>query len=99
VSQGTRNEVSFCLQTTTKSCGTDVTSIKNCPVDPVNSGTWYARIKSASGASLKYFCVKYRPLPGNVQPPGVVRWRWKIKDETIWVSCPNGCCEVDPDLS
>ncbi len=99
VSKGTRNEVSFCLQTTTKSCGTDVTSIKNCPVDSVNNGTWYARIKSASGASLKYFCVKYRPLPGNVQPPGVVRWRWKIKDETIWVSCPNGCCEVDPDLS
>lgn len=28
---------------------------------------------------------------------GSVRWRWRDTDETAWVSCRSGCCDV-PDL-
>lgn len=27
---------------------------------------------------------------------GTVRWRWLDTDESSWVSCINGCCQVDP---
>jgi hypothetical protein len=29
--------------------------------------------------------------------PGTVRWRWLSKDETIWVRCLEGCCQVQED--
>jgi hypothetical protein len=28
--------------------------------------------------------------------PGVARWGWDDNDETIWVRCANGCCQVVP---
>ena len=65
-----------------------------CTFDSVNIGYWYARIVSRSGRT-KALCVWYHPTAGNLQPPGTVRWRWTLKDETIWVACPTGCCEVD----
>ena len=49
---------------------------------------------AAGGLAHKYFCVAKREHPAMVIP-GIVRWRWKVKDETIWVSCQRGCCEVD----
>jgi hypothetical protein len=33
-------------------------------------------------------------IAGNYRIPAVVRWRWKPNDETMWVACPAGCCEV-----
>ncbi len=92
------NEVSMCLGSAWK-CGVLLhfsTHWWSCPNDTAHSGsTWYARVTSVSRAT-KYLCVRYRPMKGD-QPPGVVRWRWKVKDETIWISCPGGCCEIDPD--
>jgi hypothetical protein len=56
---------------------------------------WWARIVS-SGAppSTHYFCVQRREH-ANVHIPGVVRWRWAVKDETMWIRCLEGCCEVE----
>lgn len=55
---------------------------------------WWAKVESPDGT--KYKCVVQRPpmVPGGPLPPGVVRWRWKLKDEGMWARCPGGCCEV-----
>ena len=91
-----RNEVALCFSNGDPNrCGPLVP--KTCTLDTGNNGVWYARVTSVSRAE-KFFCVMYRPLAGGVQPPGVARWRWKIKDESIWVSCPSGCCEVDAEM-
>ena len=55
---------------------------------------WWARIQSPAG--IEYKCVVQRdPMSSTAPlPPGVVRWRWKLKDEGMWARCPGGCCEV-----
>jgi len=65
------------------------------PDAAVNS-PWWARI-TFRGNESKYFCVAYRGHPSGFHIPGVARWRWRVDDETIWISCPQGCCEVDVD--
>ncbi len=67
----------------------------------------WAKVVPVTGAKPLYHCVAYRPHPtmtptatstamehGVFDIPGVVRWRWRADDETIWVRCPAGCCEV-----
>jgi hypothetical protein len=55
---------------------------------------WYARVDHPTQGA-RYFCVVYRPHPHGFSVPAVVRWRWRDDDETMWVSCPAGCCEVN----
>ena len=63
---------------------------------------WWAKIvspKPGGGTppmSTAYFCITRRQHPG-MKIPGVVRWRWAIKDETMWIGCIQGCCEVEAD--
>ena len=54
---------------------------------------WWARVESPAGTT--YRCVvRRKPMdPAAELPPGMVRWRWKLKDEGMWVRCPGGCCE------
>jgi len=91
---GSRNDIALCFGDVSK-CGKLVVP-NNCDYDSVSVGTWFARVTSPTGPT-KYFCVKARVLPSGVTPGGFVRWRWSVKDETIWIPCPVGCCEVDPD--
>jgi hypothetical protein len=64
------------------------------------SDQWYAKVvhnpNSPSPVS-KHFCATRRGHDGPGMPaiPGVVRWRWLLNDETMWVRCLNGCCEVN----
>ncbi|WKW12234.1 hypothetical protein Strain138_001517 [Pseudogemmatithrix spongiicola] len=93
---GPRAIVSLCLGD-----GRSCAPIKNevilnessCP--PTEDGRWYARIERPGGA--RYFCVKHRSHPPGFYIPPVVRWRWREDDETIWIRCFGGCCEVDVD--
>jgi hypothetical protein len=94
------NLISLCLGT---NCGVAAATQTDCGKEmglPPES-LWFARTKGATG--WREFCVHYREYPKDVngkQPytvPGVVRWRWKAKDETVWISCPSGCCEVVVD--
>ncbi|MCL4213469.1 MAG: hypothetical protein KJZ74_06100 [Gemmatimonadales bacterium] len=55
---------------------------------------WYASVRPRDGGA-RYFCVLYRKHPTAHAIPAVTRWRWRPDDETIWVSCPGGCCEVN----
>ncbi len=68
---------------------------KNCAEDSSNQGTWYARETPPVGVARAptITCVEYRSYPGP-QAPAVVRWRWQKDDETMWISCPSGCCQV-----
>lgn len=71
----------------------------NCPTDYTNNGTWYAREsppeKSARASMVT--CTEFRSYPPPQAPP-VVRWRWQNDDESMWISCPTGCCHVKARL-
>lgn len=60
----------------------------------VSNPRWWAKTQHGPAAA-KYYCVKYRGHPAGFSIPAVVRWRWRANDETIWISCPEGCCETD----
>jgi len=85
-----KNFVSFCMGPKSTCVPLQFRAgIPNCgnAADP-----WWARIEGPDGT--KYRCVIRRLSPtGAPLPPGVVRWRWKLKDEGMWVRCPGGCCE------
>ncbi len=68
---------------------------KNCAPDPTNKGPWYARETPPYGVAnvSTITCAIFRSYP-DTQAPAVVRWRWQKDDETMWISCPVGCCEV-----
>ena len=60
---------------------------------------WYAKIEPADGGPPEFHCVTRRdhtPLFQSLQKelPGTARWRWVATDETIWVRCMFGCCQV-----
>jgi hypothetical protein len=96
-----RNVISLCHGAST-ACKIADAKVAACHGTVATEG-WFARITRAG--IVKEFCVMYRAWPtgaGGTVPftvPGVVRWRWKAKDETVWISCPQGCCEVVVDES
>jgi hypothetical protein len=91
------NKVELCFNATT-------TTPNRClatgpaPARPCAPGTeWWARITPPSG-NARVFCVVRRDhsaLPTKI--PGIVRWRWALNDETMWIRCLQGCCEVESD--
>jgi hypothetical protein len=74
-------------------------TMPNLPADAAVLHPWWARVTSPDGSKVNYFCTGYRGLPKDFKMPGVVRWRWRAKDETVWVPCAQGCCEVDVSLT
>jgi hypothetical protein len=55
----------------------------------------------ASGREVVYKCVIRRGHENvrhddmsQVEVPGTARWRWMKDDQTVWVRCDLGCCEV-----
>jgi hypothetical protein len=56
---------------------------------------WWAKIVSARGDVRDNFKVTYRHH--GIPIPGIVRWRWKWDDETVWIACVQGCCEVEAE--
>lgn len=91
------NEVELCFVPTGKTgCEAVGAPLPNdCATDSKNDGTWYARETPPQGVARppKITCTEFRFYPGNQAPP-VVRWRWLKDDETMWISCPAGCCQV-----
>lgn len=62
-------------------------------VDWVND-PWWARLDAPG--SRQYRPVIRRRHPG-FKIPATVRWRWRPNDETGWIACPEGCCEIMQD--
>ncbi len=74
-------------------CG--ITSPPACAADPTDGIQWWARITSGIGASVDRCVVRRTHTDPGVPPiPGAARWRWQAKDETNWIRCPTGCCEI-----
>jgi len=53
----------------------------------------WVKIVSASG-DVRYFCVTRRGHSAGDEVPGTTRWRWILKDDTVWTECVNGCCQT-----
>lgn len=70
---------------------------RTCHTSKSDGVRWYAKIEQSNGKT-KYFCVVYCQHC-NMQIPAVTRWRWRLDDEGVWVSCPEGCCETNADES
>jgi len=66
-----------------------------CDIHPDDTVPWWAKI-TAPGRKPIYKCVEYWSNPGGALAPGSVRWRFISNDDTIWVTCPHGCCQVKP---
>jgi hypothetical protein len=95
------NQVELCFNGNGVTCEGGNKLPPGCKFDNSNNGTWYARVIASNSHAIVYYCVDYQqtivPSTGKtIQPPGMVRWRWLPNDETIWVSCPSGCCQVKP---
>jgi len=89
------NTVSFCAGDQQTCFKDQAASAPNCELS--GQREYWARIVSVSGRT-QYRCVTYTPHKEvGYRIPGVVRWRWLENDEKGWVSCPSGCCQVDPD--
>lgn len=82
------NRIYLCYGTGCRVPSTEV----GCPEGTINT-MWWARVV-APGARPTYRCVVYRGYPYALDVPGTVRWRWQADDETIWIKCPSGCCEL-----
>lgn len=88
--------LSICHQTDDVSCAAPTRRyFRTDACTPDEEGrVWLARV-DREGNAPKFFCVRYREHKDAFTIPPVVRWRWRENDETIWVSCRAGCCEVN----
>lgn len=66
-----------------------------CAALPSDEQRWYGEIRPRSGGTPKYFCVKRVPHLSVGHVVGAARWRWIKNDETVWMRCVQGCCEVE----
>lgn len=101
-SKAVRNTVSLCFEASVGSTPCIPARVHpNCTSDYTGNvsqaGLWYAKVEGAEHKGPTYMCVSYVSTPSSaVQPPGNVRWRWILKDQTTWISCPAGCCQIKP---
>lgn len=57
----------------------------------LDSNVWEARIVNASSTRMAQMLrVDHR----NVRVPATSRWHFVPRDETVWVRCSDGCCDV-----
>lgn len=89
--QGPLNEVYVCAGA---DCSFGDATAPNCTVPP-GAWNWYAKIVSAVGGnkSPRFKCVN-RHVHVDFMPVATARWRWHPTDETMWIRCAGGCCEV-----
>lgn len=88
------NKIYLCNGTATE-CGVRAPA-PTCPA--AADGQWWAKIRPKwlwFWQKPTYRCVIYRAHPGlGIPIPGTTRWRWWVHDETTWVRCSQGCCEL-----
>jgi hypothetical protein len=102
------NKVYLCYGTD-GDCGVPSSQISGCKASAIahstypasmtsSSSLWWAMVKS-EGIDLQYRCVEWRDHSNDVLAlgfsiPGTARWRWLLDDETNWMRCTEGCCEI-----
>lgn len=64
------------------------------PTCPSTTGVvWWTKMQPDVGGEPFYRCVIMRSH-SNPDIPGTTRWRWAETDETSWIRCTGGCCEI-----
>jgi hypothetical protein len=90
------NKLFFC-RGTMQGCGIPTGS----PAVTCGSDVWWpnprmwVRIDAALGGRSMYRCIIRRgheDLRKDI--PSTTRWRWLAHDETSWIECGHGCCEM-----
>jgi hypothetical protein len=73
--------------------GANAISLRRLP-----DGRWKARIQPEEGPAQTRDVIRRDHTAfmasHDLHVPGTARWRWKARDETLWVRCAEGCCEV-----
>lgn len=91
------NAVSLCLDDGKNICNANPKHICTPTRDQTSGLLFYARVgKGPDDLAGTDFCVDFIGTNPDVSTPGTVRWRWRDDDQTIWVSCPAGCCQIRP---
>ncbi|MEO8451080.1 MAG: hypothetical protein ABI647_14880, partial [Gemmatimonadota bacterium] len=72
---------------------------KSCKDAELSSATgdeiWFAKIAPADSSPERFHCVLRRDhSTPSLRIPGTVRWRWVANDETMWMRCMFGCCQL-----
>lgn len=92
---GSMNRIALCNGSWTECLAKDPPSTP-APVQPncaaTDGGFWWAKITNTLG-ERHYYCVNRKDHAG-ITMPGTARWRWLSNDETIWIDCDQGCCQV-----
>ena len=91
------NALFLCLDDGTNRCKATPKHLCSPWSDHSSGPHFYARLgKSPDDLNGTDFCVDYTGFTPGVSAVGTVRWRWRDDDQTIWVSCPGGCCQISP---
>jgi hypothetical protein len=62
--------------------------------------TWEGAWHPSSGTMKPTKVIRRSPhayslgvMPGSLDIPATARWRWTVRDETVWTECIQHCCE------
>lgn len=91
------NSIWLCHSTVSSGAPCILAGVKTPQCDPeaASSNSWWYQRSDAPGAPSVIHCV-IRRTHQFFKIPAVVRWRWKLDDDTYWTHCPSGCCETKP---
>lgn len=99
------NEMSYCFGRAWH-CGSWLLVFRavRCDFFATFGRRWWVRITPAPGSAVlndpETYCLVRRthaPPPGTTAPidiPSTSRWRWILRDDTVWTECMAGCCET-----
>jgi hypothetical protein len=93
------NALFLCFDDGTHKCSVHLKHACSPGHDKPDGPSFYARLGASpddSAGTATDFCVDFIGTTPGVPSPGTVRWRWLDDDQTIWVSCPAGCCQIQP---
>lgn len=96
----TLNEMSYCFGTRNECPGVPFWRAVRCIglFDAIFARAWWSMVTRPSGGEPTYFCVVRRTHEGvddpHVTVPATARWRWILRDDTVWTECVQGCCET-----
>lgn len=89
------NALFLCLDNGTNRCKARPKKPCSPTRDQASGLLFYARLgKGPDDPKGTDFCVDFVGTTLGVSTLGTVRWRWLDDDQTVWVSCPAGCCQI-----